>query len=371
VSVETIEHPQKQRRQRRQSNRRVRAGFAWGLVFFVSAQIAVNILLDYTFPEVYDPEFYTRLGALKARMAERPDSPILVLVGSSRTVISFLPEKLPTLRTRRGQEVIPFNFSHLGAGPAMNLVVIRRLLQEGIKPDWLILEVMPPQLADPTQNIIADTATARDLQAVARCKGIWLTLARYARARLVPCSKHRSFLLRRFIPGWIPSPLAPLDEQVHVGPRGGDDSWFLLRARSTAEIHKCMDWARAVYLPALQSFHLCKMSDRAVRESLSLCRRKHITVALIVTPEATEFQSWYPPGVRAEIDRYCEDLSTEYHIPVIDARNWLPDGDFFDGHHVLLPGARVFTDRLGQEVLQPWLSGQLQPAGETQSPEGI
>jgi hypothetical protein len=246
----------------------------------------------------------------------------------------------------------------------MNLVMIRRLLREGIKPDWLILEIMPPQLADHRQNIIADTATAGDFSVVARFKGFWLALARYARARLVPCSKHRSFLLNHYTPGLIQSSLPPLYEQVRIGPRGGDDCWFLSAALNPAEIRSRTDWTRAGYLPALQKFHLCNMSDHAVRETLTLCRAEQIHVALIITPEATEFQCWYPASARAEIDRYCEALKSEYDIPVIDARSWLADSDFSDTHHVLMPGAEAFTARLGQEVLQPWLSGQLQPVAE-------
>src|SRR5947199_819669 len=38
--------------------------------------------------------------------------------------------------------------SHLGSGPATNLLLVRRLQRHGIRPDWLIVEIMPPQLND-------------------------------------------------------------------------------------------------------------------------------------------------------------------------------------------------------------------------------
>src|SRR5205807_1395436 len=101
-------------------------------------QLAFNVVLDRRYPEAYDPEFYVRLEILKARMRENRDAQFLLLIGSSRTVMSFIPEKLPPLAAKTAEKVVPFNFSHLGAGPAMNLVVLRRLLASGIKPDWLV-----------------------------------------------------------------------------------------------------------------------------------------------------------------------------------------------------------------------------------------
>ena len=40
---------------------------------------------------------------------------------------------------------------------------------------------------------------------------------------------------------------------------------------------------------------------------------------------------------------------------MIDAREWVPDVGFSDGHHLLPAGATTFTDRLGREALIPLL----------------
>ena len=37
-----------------------------------------------------------------------------------------------------------FNFGMVGAGPLVELVVLRRLLAEGVRPDLLLVEVLPP-----------------------------------------------------------------------------------------------------------------------------------------------------------------------------------------------------------------------------------
>jgi hypothetical protein len=101
------------------------------------------------------------------------------------------------------------------------------------------------------------------------------------------------------------------------------------------------------------------MSDRAMRELLELCRGQGIAVALLLTPEGSAFQSWYSPEARRCVDDYCDALSREYGVPLIDGRDWLDDTAFADSHHVTLGGAAAFTLRLGREVLQPLIDGKL------------
>ena len=54
---------------------------------------------------------------LQARLTETPERPLLLMMGSSRTVMCFRPENLAELHTSAGAQVLPFNFSHLAAGP--------------------------------------------------------------------------------------------------------------------------------------------------------------------------------------------------------------------------------------------------------------
>jgi hypothetical protein len=81
-----------------------------------------------------------------------------------------------------------------------------------------------------------------------------------------------------------------------------------------------------------------------------LCRQQNIATTLLVMPEGPEFQSWYAPAARAEIDTYLSRLSRDYGIPLIDARSWLPDTAFFDSHHLHPDGATAFTQRFERAV---------------------
>lgn len=336
---------------------RGKATLAWAVAAFVFTQLATDLVLDERFPEVHDPEFYVKLQLLKAQRARAPGRPLVVFLGSSRTDMSFLPELLPPLPTSAGPDALPFNGCHLGAGPAMNLISLRRLLRQGIRPDRLVVEFMPPQLDDASQNIVADSAGPDDLPTVIRCRGWKIALGRFVRPRLIPTYRDRAFLLGRIASGWLPSGCVPPDRQVKLAPLGGDFHWNALAGLTPVEVQQRTASAKANYQPHLQTLEVRRLSDRTWRELLSLCRDQRISVVLIMSPEGKQFQSWYSPEARARVDRYADRLHREFGVPVVDARNWLADDDFSDSHHVLLRGARAFTERLGREVLAPWLAG--------------
>jgi hypothetical protein len=73
-------------------------------------------------------------------------------------------------------------------------------------------------------------------------------------------------------------------------------------------------------------------------------------------PEAKLFQSWYPPEAERQIRCHLEELSAEFNVPLIDARNWVEDDAFVDGQHLRPAGASQFSSQLAQEVLEPVLA---------------
>lgn len=346
---------------RRPHHARAMTVLGWTFLGFVALQVALNLYVDGRHPEWYDAEFGARLETLRARMAEAPGRPLLLLVGSSRTEMNFLPEQLPPLHTPSGARPLAFNFSHLGAGPVMNLVEVKRLLRSGVHPTWLIVEVMPSQLGDDKQRILTATAAAGDLPLVRRYVDPIRTWGIFCRSRLTPCYRHRMFLLDEWLPRWLPKDTDTEQEQIRLGALGGDYEWQAQKNLTAAEVARRTKASRNSYLPALEKFQMADISVRAMHELLALCQREHIQTLLLLSPESAEFRSWYPPAVWQQIESFCRDLSRDYAAPLIDARDWLADGDFADSHHVQLAGAEKFTRRLGQEVLQPLVAGKLPP----------
>ncbi len=343
--------------QRRQQH--AKQALAWAALIVLGSHVILNLHLDFQHPEAYDPEFGARLAMLQARRAEAPERPLLVLMGSSRTVQNFLPETLPPFHLADGRQPVVFNFSHLGAGPVMNLIELRRLLRAGVRPDWLVVEIMPSQLGDNVQRIQTVTATLADLPIVDDFAPWWQAYGIYVRQRLAPWYKHRLFLLHELLANWLPpTELAPT-ERVEIGPLGGDYSAHTQHIPDEQTRRQGVVCARSSYRPALQSFRFADISLRAMRELLDLCRQERIPAVLLFAPESREFRAWYPRGVWRQIEEYATDLSNIYEVPLVDARTWLEDGDFLDGHHVHVGGAEKFTRRLGEEVLEPFMNGQL------------
>jgi hypothetical protein len=344
---------------RRRNVSRARAALVWGLLWFVAAQVAFIVVADGWFPGVYDAEYHARLATLRARLAETPNRPLLLLVGSSRTVMSFHPEVLPPLRTPSGEQVIPFNFSHLAAGPVMNLMQVNRLLRHGIRPAWVVCELMPPQLASDRQNISLETATAGELPLVGRYHPAWRLWSVYLRGRTNPWYRHRLFVLSRAAPLLLPPGVMPLQDGIRLGPLGADLTGYTPDHLDHEEIRRRTEDARNGYIPMLHNYHITSMSDRAVRDLAELCRREKIPLVYVLTPEGTEFRSWYPPQALRALDDYCAALRRETGVPIVDARTWVSDDDFTDTHHPLRRGGDVFTLRLGREVLQPLVEGRV------------
>jgi hypothetical protein len=333
---------------------------AWALLFFAGLQFTLNSVVDrWWVSELYDPEFTVRHATLLARIAEHPERPLLLLLGSSRTEMGFLPERLPRLETSDGRTVLPFNFSHLAGGPAMNLMELRRLLKKGIHPEWLVIEIAPPLLADEKQQVIIDVAGPGELGLAKEYRGAWATYYRFGHNRLVPWYKHRMFVLKHTAPCLLP-PEARLEiESVALGPLGGDYGWQAKSNLQPEVIEFRQAVTRAGYVPVLENFEICPIVDRAMNDLLGLCRQVGIRAALLLTPEATEFRNWYSPESLRDIQDFCSCLSKRYQVPVVDARQWLGDQDFADYHHPLIRGAEAFTRRLGCEMLEPWVRGRL------------
>jgi hypothetical protein len=72
-------------------------------------------------------------------------------------------------------------------------------------------------------------------------------------------------------------------------------------------------------------------------------------------PESVAFRGLYPRAYSTPLDKLLRELERE--VPVIDARGWVPDDGFRDGHHLNRTGAAIFTDRLAVEVIAPALGG--------------
>jgi hypothetical protein len=334
----------------------------WGLFFFVALQVGFTLVVDWYRPDFYDAEFGVRLRKWRALRRLQPDRPALVLLGSSRCVMNFAPENLPPLRSAGGADVLLFNFSHLASGPVMNLVEYHRMRRFGVRPDYLVVEVMPPCLSSEGPSMVTTCMTAPDLPTLHPYVEPVRLYGRFLMRRLVPWYRCRALVLDRVVPSWVLGG-EPLERRmITLGPLGGDVGWQTPESQTPQIAWRRFQQTQDDYVPRLREFRIRPEATRAYDELLSECRRDGIPVVLLLTPEGDLFRSWYPPRALAEIEAWCADMRRRHGVPIIDARRWLAEEDFIDSHHVCRAGATAFTRRLGREVLRPFVEGTL-PAG--------
>ena len=342
-----------------------RAGLLWGLALFVSGQLALTALSERWRPELSAPEFGERLKRLRRLLAEAPGRPLVVALGSSRTSFGFRPDALPPCRCPAEQEPVAFNFSQLGGGPLMELHCLRRLLAGGIHPRCVLVEVLCPFFH--AERTLAEETL------------FWRQLAQSERPRLgMPLSPWyllRANLLARYAPRLLPRN-SPARRELVCWRRCLDRAgWLRHPALPPDGYRRGLDLARHTFAAYLAHAAIAAGPDRALRELLGVCRREGIAVLLFAAPEASELRHW-PRGAAAEkqFHAYLDGVCREYGIHWLDARSWLDDASFADGHHLLPAGAQAFTERLGRDALQPLLEGRFEARNlksEIQKEEGV
>jgi hypothetical protein len=345
-------------------SRRARTALLWGLVGSAALQLGLAVAIEFWLPELRDPEFGQRAARLYPRAAAVSPRPVtLVMLGSSRTTVGFNATLLEeSLRTSLDRPVVVFNFGITGAGPLMMLLDLHRLLDRGIRPDLLLIEVLPPLLAGQVPQaelgrLHPTRLWRREISLVQRYGASARDLrVAWWQAWPVPWYVRRFTIVNRLAPACLPNRLR-MDWVYHID----DCGWVVQAFGSPNDEQRRLAVARArqEYAFYLNSFRLGGPACQALRELLELCHDQRIRAALVLMPEGTDFRSWYSAPVWAQIESYLDGLSQEFATPIVNARDWVADEDFVDSHHLMMRGAAAFTDRLGREAVVPLVRSQL------------
>jgi hypothetical protein len=328
---------------------------------FLFLQLGLIVGLNHGTPEFRDLAYAQKLTRLHERnegVKERPFT--VVMLGSSRTVFGLKAGRLEEpLAEAAGRPVVVFNFAMYDSGPVMSLVTLQRLLKDNIHPDLLLLEVLPPALTDKPHTLEINRVAAEQL-----ARSDVTILEKYSADRRdlrsewwaaypVPWYSHRFAIVSRFAPGFLPLRLR-LDYFNGIDNSGAVEppAYLSTDAQRAAALEK----ARVEYADYLSGFHLGGPPCQALRETLEVCRSEKIPVALVLMPESSQFRSWYQKADWQRVEQFLGELSDEFGVHVINAREWIADDEFIDGHHLRSTGAVQFTDRLGRE-LPPGLVG--------------
>ncbi len=339
---------------------RAMASLAWGLGLFVAMQLGLQLLIARRLPEFRDPPYWTKHHALQRRLESAPVPPVtVVMLGSSRTAFGLDGQLLEgELGRALGRPAVVFNLGVYGSGPVSQRVFLRRLLADGVRPDLLLVEVLPALLHDEeppeeVHRLPAERLQWEDLPVVRRYAGavgepLWLDWWVNAAA---PLCAHRLAIL-----SGVASFLLPSNIRAEWWGTMNASGWVRLPDTTSAgTLAHRLEQARAEWAPKLARLRPGGPAGQALREMLAELRHRGIPAALVLMPEGPAMRSWYPAAAWGQTRAYVEGLSREYGCPLVNAREWVGEEGFSDSHHLLAAGARVFSERLGREAILPAL----------------
>lgn len=320
----------------------------WGLVWIVAGQAAAVVFLECRHPEFLDPKYGCRMLALRALRKDQAERKLFLVLGSSRAEQGFRPSILTrTVGIRDPHRPLFYNLARGGSSPLLYLVTLRRSLADGIRPDALLVEIFPPALVEDEDAAVVYKPTLRDVPLLSRYPISARSWAFWFQDRLLFWYKYRSGLL-----AWAAPQLLPTQARwgEHLWDYQGGEWRVIGSYLSALERRRLTEDARHRYAPSLQHFRIADDADRALRELFEICRTQHIRAVLFLMPECSDFRRWYTSDGLSQLSNYLAVLCRDYSVPLIDARRWIEDSDFSDGHHLLSRGAAVFTWRFAHEV---------------------
>ena len=148
----------------RSRRRAAREAIAFGSALIFIAMVGMTAAVETVKPEWRDPEFGHRLVRLRELESESPDRPLVLILGTSRTQNAFDPSAMGFADEPGAPRV--FNFGQSAAPPLKVLLTLLRILDEGIRPSAVIVEVLPMWLG--ADGSAEDQLRERDAATVGR-----------------------------------------------------------------------------------------------------------------------------------------------------------------------------------------------------------
>jgi hypothetical protein len=135
-------------RKKNAAQRRARAAFCWGLTVFLALTLGYHVPLSVWFPEFHDVEYGRKLRHLRAQLQRKAKGqPFVLGLGSSFTGMALRPDVLigAVSQGNDASGALVYNYGINNGGCILEqMLVLRRLLAEGIRPDLVLIETYPP-----------------------------------------------------------------------------------------------------------------------------------------------------------------------------------------------------------------------------------
>jgi hypothetical protein len=356
----------------RPNSRQAWISLAWGGVFFALVAAVTQFALPSRMERFRDPPYMFRRDRMQQRFAAmraeqapgEPEIPLVITLGSSRMMNAIdgkTTEQM--LEQRLGKKVCIANFGTPGFGPLHSLTLLGRMLRDGVKPDLVVIDVLPSYFNASWGNQLPPDnwlPIMSEDQAWLAERGFDVKvtqqdrkgLAIYGyRTELIKSSPVRKMLPRHMLNQWV----------TRSDPWGTD----VVASCNPDWAAKALGYTKNAYADAMGRFSVGEEGLKVLRTLLNECREHKIDTAVVLMPEGTEFRSWYRPGAREEFEVALTGVTRECGSTLIVGSEWIDDADFVDSHHLLFAGATKFSERLTKEALEPLLEGRTEVAARS------
>lgn len=358
------------RRERLRRMRRSAKPLLWWMPFwYVLGQLALFAWMDRSWELTRTQMEQEKWEQLHVRLAEAPDKPLVLMLGSSRTDWAFQAGRLNGQTGPDGRPLLAYNLGVQTTGPIHSALYLNDLLNEGVRPRLLLVEYVATHLNQSRRNLVSEehftvprwlswhqlAFMQRYFSNPRKAKVEWLE------ARLAPWYGFRWSVHEHLLGRHYHSMKHPFDQSERPM-----DDWGARELEPFPHTRGFHAWRSALavnmYGESLRNFQLGKKPVKALRDLLARCRREQIPVALIKLPMADEFYQRFNAQARADLEKLYRDLCREYGAHAIDATHWVKEEELEDGLHVLDTGAYTFTTRMIDEVHKLLALTEPQPA---------
>ena len=249
------------------------------------------------------------------------------------------------------RQAVVYNLGINRSGPLSQTIFLRRLLDRGVRPDLVVLEVTPLVFDYSELPVLpADHLERADLALLQPHTDNPHLRSEWRQAFCVPVYGNRLSMLN-----YLAQFLVPFDDRLILWPDIDDHGWQRKEVPTAEQRRETDERVRAIMQPRLARFAATDASLRAFADLLAFIRGRHVPVVLVLMPEGALLRSFYPAEEYAKLRARLSALAQAYDMPLIDARDWLSEEQFTDSYHPNCVGARTLTERLGREIVLPRL----------------
>jgi hypothetical protein len=344
---------------------RGRAILGWSLVFFAATLLCLNLGLDNWWPEVRDahngPQLLVKQQRLRARIAAAPNRPLVLMLGSSITLMGFRAELLDGMPAADGRPILAFNYGLFKTMTYGETMLWHSLRRKGVRPRLLLIEVVPLFLDSGAVGRWSEEDAALYVPGIRAAELPWLARLvprpaelcwTWLESRLLPpFSPCGQAIWRRLRGGSLPREARDLYGLATMGPCGWVPCpWNVPPEKRPRLIRDLQDSWRGQYPETFSHFRIGAGPRRALTDLLELCRTDGVPVALVMMPQGSGFRAMFGADMESRLQQFLGEVRDQYGVPTVDARAWLPDEAFSDHVHLCADGATRFTNRFRGEV---------------------